>query len=435
MWDAKSRNWHIQYNRGRKSIPICYDHRTIQGSTWITIWNLRLGREYQSRRALIEERAVPDSSSKQSTTIHRDKRTELILDMAFNAFVSIDAEGRIVDWNRRAEQLFGWTHEEARGKTLPETIIPPRFHEAHAIGLARYLSTGEGRVIDRRVEIFAKRKTGEEFPIALGVFRVPLDEGLMFCAFIEDISEKKEAEHQIAKTAEELMRSNRDLEYFAYVAAHDLREPLRTIVSFSKLLEVDLGEGLNDDSRENLTFMVDAAKRMQSLIDGLLLYSRVQTRAGSMVACSLTKILDKVITDLKASLDEVQGSVTCSDMPAVLGDPSQLRQLMQNLLSNAVRFHSQDPLRVSVSSRRIDGLWEIAVSDNGIGLDMEYKDRIFQMFQRLHSQGEYPGTGMGLAICKRIVERHGGTISVNAELGKGTTFIFTLPAETEASET
>ncbi|MBX9692892.1 MAG: PAS domain S-box protein [Cyanobacteria bacterium] len=373
------------------------------------------------------------SSQNLAAALIRDKRTELIIDMAFNSFVSIDAEGRIVDWNRRAEQVFGWTREEVQGKTLPETIIPERFQDAHVQGLARYLLTGEAHVINKRVEVSARKKSGEEIPVELGVFPVTLDDGMMFCAFLEDISERKDAEAQLVKTTEELMRSNRDLEFFAYVAAHDLREPLRTIVSFSKLLEMDLDKDLSEDSRENLTFMVDAAKRMQNLIDALLSYSRVQTRAGAMVEAPLDKILEKVIVNLKTGLQEVSAQVSHTELPTVTGDPSQLAQLLQNLLANSIRFHAEEPLKISISATLQNSLWEIAVSDNGIGLDMEYKERIFQMFQRLHSQGEYPGTGMGLAICKKIVERHGGTITVESELGRGATFKFTLPADSQGA--
>ena len=152
-----------------------------------------------------------------------------------------------------------------------------------------------------------------------------------------------------------------------------------------------------------------------------------------MVEAPLDKILEKVIVNLKTGLQEVSAQVSHTELPTVTGDPSQLAQLLQNLLANSIRFHAEEPLKISISATLQNSLWEIAVSDNGIGLDMEYKERIFQMFQRLHSQGEYPGTGMGLAICKKIVERHGGTITVESELGRGATFKFTLPADSQGA--
>jgi len=233
---------------------------------------------------------------------------------------------------------------------------------------------------------------------------------------------------ELEEARQELERSNADLEHFAYTASHDLREPLRMVASYTTLLEEEHGARLDDEAKEYIHYAVDGAERMRRLLDDLLEYSRVQSRGGHMVAASTAAVLDDVLQDLKVALDEAEGRVTRGELPEVLADPSQLRQLFQNLLANAIKFRGDAPGRVHVSAEREGDRWRFAVRDEGIGLDPSQAERIFKIFKRLHPRGQYEGTGLGLAICKRIVERHGGEIGVESQPGEGATFWFTLPA-------
>jgi signal transduction histidine kinase len=233
---------------------------------------------------------------------------------------------------------------------------------------------------------------------------------------------------ELTKTLEELRRSNEELERFAYVASHDLQEPLRMVSSFSQLLRHRYHDRLDRDGQEFIDFAVDGATRMQRLIDDLLAYSRVSTKAAPIVASDSAAALEEARSNLQFVILESNGIVTNDVLPPVLADPAQLVRLFQNLLGNALKFRRpQEPPRVHVSARRQGTLWEFCVSDNGIGIAPELQSRLFTIFQRLHTREEFAGTGIGLAICKRIVERHGGTIRLESEPGKGTRFLFTLP--------
>ncbi|MGI9149832.1 MAG: sensor histidine kinase [Chloroflexota bacterium] len=228
-------------------------------------------------------------------------------------------------------------------------------------------------------------------------------------------------------------RSNAELEQFAYVASHDLQEPLRMVASYTQLLARRYHGQLDEDADEFIEFAVDGARRMQELINDLLAYSRVGTRGLDLQPVDTGEVVDQVAIDLAAAIEETSASVTRDPLPVVLGDPTQLRQLFQNLIANSIKFHRPDQTpRVHISVRQEPGARHFSVTDNGIGIDPQYQERIFVLFQRLHTRAEYPGTGIGLAICKKIVERHGGNIWVDSAPGNGTTFRFSLPAFSEA---
>lgn len=234
-------------------------------------------------------------------------------------------------------------------------------------------------------------------------------------------------EQKVEERTVELARSNADLEQFAYVASHDLQEPLRMVASYTKLLEKRYQGRLDSDADEFINYVVDGATRMQQLINSLLEYSRVGTRGRDFASISCEAVLDQVLTNLAVSIAESGAAITHDPLPTIVADDLQLTQLFQNLVSNAIRFRSEQPPEIHISGERRDGDWLFSVRDNGIGMEPQYFDRIFIIFQRLHTRAEYSGTGIGLAICKKIVERHGGCIWVESELGKGSTFYFTLP--------
>jgi len=255
----------------------------------------------------------------------------------------------------------------------------------------------------------------------------------MILLAIEDITERKRAERELKQAealkqaVEALELSNRDLEQFAYVASHDLQEPLRMVASFTQLLAKRYQGKLDKDADEFIAYIVAGAERMQVLINDLLTYSRVDTRGESFEPIDSEAAFDQAIANLRVAIEKGEAVITHNPLPPLIADNSQIVQLFQNLLGNAIKFHGKEPPRIHVSARQENNEWVFSFRDNGIGIAPEYFDRVFVIFQRLHSREEYPGTGTGLAICKRIVERHGGRIWVESELNKGSTFYFAIP--------
>jgi PAS domain S-box-containing protein len=242
---------------------------------------------------------------------------------------------------------------------------------------------------------------------------------------LEETVEKRTDE--LKQLAEELKRSNEDLMQFASAASHDLQEPLRGIEGFVKLLEKRYKGKLDEKADEFIDYVVDDVKRMQMLIKDLLEYSRVSTKGKVFRPANCSVVLEQALRNLRSAIEESSAKVTYDLLPTVMGDEAQLISLFQNLIGNAIKFRSLEPLKIHVSARREGGEWIFSVRDNGIGIDPKQAERIFVIFQRLHTRQEYPGTGIGLAICKRIVERHGGRIWVESNPGTGTTFYFTIP--------
>jgi light-regulated signal transduction histidine kinase (bacteriophytochrome) len=242
-----------------------------------------------------------------------------------------------------------------------------------------------------------------------------------------ELDERRRAEMKLAQYAGDLSRSNTELEQFAYVASHDLQEPLRMVASFTQLLAKRYRGRLDKDADDFIGFAVDGANRMQQLINDLLVYSRVGTRGKTPVPTDLNEVLDHAEANLSEAIKENGAVVTHEPLPTVAADQVQMTQLFQNLLANALKFRSGEKPRIHVSAQARNGDWLLAVQDNGIGLAPEHQERIFAIFQRLHSRREYPGTGIGLALCKKIVERHGGRIWVESAPGRGATFYFNIP--------
>ena len=231
----------------------------------------------------------------------------------------------------------------------------------------------------------------------------------------------------LRQVTEELQRSNAELEQFAYVASHDLQEPLRMVTSYLQLLERRYKANLDQDASEFIAFAVDGAARMQTLIQDLLTYSRVGTRGASFEPTDCEAVLDRALNNLEVAIAESGAEISREPLPGLSADGSQLTQLLQNLIGNAIKFRGDSPPRIRVQAQQRSADWLFSVQDNGIGIDPQYAERIFQVFQRLHGIGQYPGTGIGLAICKKIVERHQGTIWVESQAGAGATFFFTIP--------
>jgi len=240
--------------------------------------------------------------------------------------------------------------------------------------------------------------------------------------------ELEQARELLTKANLDLQKSNQELELFAYVASHDLQEPLRMISSYMGLVKKRYGDKLNHSGNEFVGFAVDGAKRMQQLISDLLSYSRVTTQGKPFEKTDMEKIFAQAMKNLEVAVGECEGKVDHDPLPEVQGDPVQLERLIQNLVGNAIKYRGEKTPEVRVSAVDKEGAWEFSVTDNGIGIDPKYHDRIFGIFQRLHTREQYSGTGIGLAVCKKIVERHEGSIWVESEEGKGSTFFFSVPA-------
>jgi PAS domain S-box-containing protein len=366
-------------------------------------------------------------------TSEMEGRYRGLLEAAPDAMVVVNGAGEIVLLNLQAEKQFGYVRDELVGQKVT-TIIPEGFAERLIADDLRSTEAALAQVIGTGLELVALRKDGSEFPIEIMLSPLAGAEGILVTAAIRDISVRKAAEEELRESeanllrkVEELNRSNEELGQFAYTASHDLQEPLRMVAGYTQLLAKRYKGKLDSDADEFIAFAVDGAIRMQRLIEDLLAYSRVGTRGTDLLDTSSEKALQEALVNLRGSIEESGALVTHDPLPAVLADETQLVQLFQNLVGNAIKYRRPGVPRVHITAAR-DGekRWSFAVTDNGLGIDPQYFDRIFGLFQRLHKREEYAGTGIGLTICKKIVERHGGSISVESQPGQGSTFRFSL---------
>jgi PAS domain S-box-containing protein len=348
-----------------------------------------------------------------------------IVDSSDDAIVSKNLDGTITSWNKSAERLFGYSAEEIVGKSIT-TIIPPERLEEEPKIIARLK---QGQRVDH-IETQRLRKDGTLIDLSLTISPVKDSSGKVIGAskIARDISERKRAEIHQRRIETELRRANRDLEQFAFSASHDLQEPLRSVKIYSELLTIDYGGSLTGEAQEYLLHLRNGASRMEMLVRDLLSYTQVAQYDKPSGLASSADACSAAIANLSAVIDETEANVTAEPLPAVPVHPAHLQQLFQNLIGNAIKYRSphRSPI-VHVSADRRDGQWLFSVTDNGIGIEHEFKENIFGLFKRLHTSDEYSGTGLGLAICQRIVDRYDGRIWVESEPGRGSTFRFTLP--------
>jgi PAS domain S-box-containing protein len=352
-----------------------------------------------------------------------------LLESAPDGVIIVDPVGAIQIVNRQTEALFGYSRNELVGRPV-EVLVPSQLRKRHAAHRTGYQATPHTRPMGLGMELYGRRKDGSEFPVEISLSPMQSADGQLIIGIVRDITDRKRAEERLRAVVADLARSNAELEQFAYVASHDLQEPLRMVASYTQLLARRYRGRLDADADEFIAFAVDGARRMQDLINDLLAYSRVGTRPLALASVDTARVVDQVASDLAAAASDSGGSVTRDELPVLQADPIQLQQLFQNLIANGLKFHQpNEPPTVHVTARREAHHWTFEVRDHGIGIEPQYQERIFALFQRLHTRAEYPGTGIGLAICKKIVERHSGEMGVQSEPGHGTTFWFTLPVQ------
>jgi PAS domain S-box-containing protein len=382
-----------------------------------------------SAEGILVTAAIRDISVRKEAEKHlarMEGRYRGLLEAAPDAMVVVNQAGDIVLLNVQAEKQFGYHRDELLGQRM-KNIIPAGFAERLIADALRSAEDALAQQIGTGIELTARRKDGSEFPIEIMLSPLESAEGILVTAAIRDITMRKLAEAHLLYKVEELNRSNEELGQFAYIASHDLQEPLRMVASYTQLLARRYKGKLDSDADEFITFAVDGANRMQRLIQDLLAYSRVGTKGKELLETSSEDALERSLLNLRGAIADSGALVTHDPLPSVLADEMQLVQLFQNLVGNAIKYQKAGTPKVHISASKNGGTkWTFSVRDNGLGIDPQYFERIFVMFQRLHKREEFAGTGIGLAICKKIVERHGGTISVESQPGQGSNFLFAL---------
>lgn len=369
------------------------------------------------------------------------EKLRLVVESSPTGIVLVDRSGKIALVNTETERLFGYQRAELLGKPI-ESLVPQRYRPQHPQFLQQYMARPEARSMGAGRDLFGLRNDGSEFPVEIGLHPVPTKDGLLVLSAIVDITERKQREEERRRFTARLEQSNRELQDFAYVSSHDLQEPLRKIQAFGDRLRSQYSAALGDEGRDYVNRMQKAATRMRTLIEDLLQFSRVTTKAQPFVSVDLNNIVAEVLDDLEVCLETSGGRVSVGRLPTIDADPLQMRQLFQNLIGNALKFRRPDaPPAIDIRAEMLgsgDGvpaepLCEITVADNGIGFDIKYARRIFDVFQRLHERDQYEGSGIGLSICRKIAERHCGSIAAQALLGEGATFIISLPVRQTTS--
>jgi PAS domain S-box-containing protein len=384
----------------------------------------------ESAEGILVTAAIRDISVRKDAEEHlaqMEGRYRGLLEAAPDAMVVVNQVGEIVLLNVQVEKQFGYRRDELLGQKV-KNIIPEGFAERLIADGTRTAAEALAQQIGTGIELIGRRKDGSEFPIEIMLSPLESPEGIMVTAAIRNITERKRAEQHLVKTVAELNRSNDELQQFAYVASHDLQEPLRMVASYTQLLAERYKGRLDSDADEFIAYAVDGSNRMQVLIQDLLAYSRAGTNGKALRKISSDNALTEALANLRATIQESGAVVTHDSLPLITTDGTQLAQIFQNLVGNAIKYRSAAVPNVHISAVKNGGNeWIFSVRDNGLGIDPQYFDRIFVLFQRLHGQTEFKGTGIGLAICKKMLERLGGRIWVESQPEKGSTFHFALP--------
>ncbi|MEM1441130.1 MAG: ATP-binding protein [Verrucomicrobiota bacterium] len=370
---------------------------------------------------------------KRIAELEANDRFRLVVESAPNGIIVSSPEGVITMVNRRAEEMFGYTREEFLGLRIDD-LVPDRFRGKHGSLRESFHGDPQIRAMGAGRDLYAVGNNGREFPVEIALTPLPEGEETHVLASVIDITERKRSDEALLRYAEDLERSNAELDSFASVASHDLQEPLRKIRTMGGRLVDICEDSLDEKARDYLDRMIKASDNMHRLIRDLLSFSRVETKGQPFAVVALNESLADATSMLELAIEETHAKIEVEALPTIEADEAQMRQLFQNLVGNAIKFRREGvppEIRISCQSTKLgkEDAIEIRVKDNGIGFDEKYKDRIFEIFQRLHGKNHFEGTGIGLAICKKIVERHRGVISALASPDSGAEFIFSLPTK------
>jgi PAS domain S-box-containing protein len=371
-----------------------------------------------------------------------------LINNAPDAVIVINRNSKITLWNPKTEQIFGWKAEEVLGKDLTETIIPPQYRQAHINGMKRFLDTGEAKVLNKTLELTALSKDNIEFHISLTISKTITAGNLSFIAFIRDISKEKNIQAELVTKSKqleiknvELERTNKELESFNYIASHDLQEPLRKIHTFTNRI-IEKSEELSPEVLNFFEKITVSTQRMQLLINDLLAFSQTASSTEAKEKVDLNKIIEEVKIALAHNIEENKAVIQYSNLPVINAVEFQMLQLFTNLIGNAIKYRKESKFpKVTIKSLLVDrteisvdrllgfqSYHKISIEDNGIGFENIYSEKIFELFTRLHNKNKYSGTGIGLAICKKIAENHNGFITAESNLDTGAVFNVYLPA-------
>lgn len=418
----------IQVTKDGRQIPVELNTHLfkLKGKNVVLSISRDITERKKAEKALKE--SVESKSKILNALIESEEKLNATIESSPDSITVADLNLKITSCNQATVVMYGASSkDEIIGLRIPDLVVP-KYHQLITETMSRLLREMKSVILE--VELY--RKDNSIFPaeISANVVKDVNGKPIYFVGITKDISYRKNAEREREALINDLKRSNEELQQFAYVASHDLQEPLRTIASFTELIERRYRGQLDKDADEFIEFIVDGTNRMQAMIKDLLQYSRVQTKGGEFTTTDIQKALDHALSNLKVSIEENNAEITHDKLPTVIADEKQFIQLFQNLISNAIKFRKEEePPKIHISARKDQEKNEyvFSVSDNGIGMDPEQSKRIFEIFQRLHTRDEYKGTGIGLAVAKKIVERHGGRIWVESWPGKGTTFYFAIP--------
>jgi PAS domain S-box-containing protein len=368
-----------------------------------------------------------------------EMRVRAMINSALSAVIVINVDGLIIDWNERAEKIFGWTKNEIKGRELAETIIPFEYREAHRRGLKHFLATGNGPALNQLLELSALKKNGTEFPIELSISAIKNGDIITFCGFITDITERKRAEEEIlsfnqkleqnvAERTQELEIANKELEAFSYSVSHDLRSPLRSIHGYMNIFSEEYLDKLDDEGKRLVDTVLRNSQKMGQLIDDLLAFSQLGRRDLTKGIVSMNDLASGIYEEQKRMDANRTITFTMQKLPSAYADAITIRQVWTNLISNAIKYtrHTEN-VAIEIGFKERDDSTIYFVKDNGAGFDMKYYGKLFGVFQRLHAFHEFDGTGVGLAIVHRIISKHGGKVWAEAKPQEGATFYFELP--------
>jgi PAS domain S-box-containing protein len=364
-----------------------------------------------------------------------EEKFRALVEQNISGIFVIDSKENIVVYNKGLEKILKIPREKAISTPLKDillSLVVSGDDGKSKVDLIRstvleMLGPSSSLELIDFPETDIKLPDGEKATVHVRIFPLITSKEVMVAGVMSDITERKRIERELEKEHMELKRSNQDLQQFAYVASHDLKEPLRMVTSYVKLLEKQYKDKLDADANEYIGYVVEGTTRMRQMIDDLLRYSRVDVKGTPMKPIDLELVLKQALLNLSVCIGESHAVITQTPLPIVLGDYIQLTEVFQNLISNAIKFKQKDTPCVHIAAERIDSYWRLSVTDNGIGIDPQYFDKLFIIFERLHSRTEYAGNGIGLAVCKKIVERHGGKIWVESTPEIGSTFFFTIP--------